>query len=942
MVIGAPGEDSSTGGIGGDQSNNNALGSGAVYVYTYDENQVWTFQNYIKASNTDAEDAFGSSVAISGDTLVVGAPGEDSNATGFNGDQLDDSATDAGAAYVYIRDSSGQWFPEAYLKASNTDAGDEFGGAVSISGETIVIGAINEHSASTGVNSNQVDNTAAEAGAGYVFVRSGSSWSQQAYLKPSNTDAGDRFGTAVDIDNDFIIVGSRLESSDGSSSSDNSALSAGAAYVFVRDGSVWSEDAYLKANNAQSGDAFGAAVAIDGDRVAVGAELEDDLLDDLTDSGAVYLYERNNGSWEFTHYLKAENKDSEDRFGVSVSLDQGQLAVGAWLEDSASAEVNGNQGDNSLVNSGAAYVFEEIGDNWLQRYYLKSNVPDLSDQFGTAIGASNGLVAVAAKAEDSSAIGVGGDASDDAAFNSGAVYVYDASRLVVGGTVADALGSGLVLSLNDDELLPITSNGSFEFELRLPTGSAYQVTVKSSPSSPEQSCSVANASGFIGDEDIDDIQVTCVTGFTIGGTVSGAAGPGLVLQNNGQDDLVITSNGAFEFSTPVADGAPYKATVSSEPTSPPQRCTVSDGAGTVQGQDVTDIQVDCENVYSIGGTVSGLVGSGLVLENNEGNPLQVSADGSFEFSESLASGEFYAVGVRRAPSAPRQLCQVSNGTGTVQNQSIANIQIDCLSGYTIGGTVTGVAGQGLVLRNNGGNNLFISENGPFEFSRARLDGSNYEVTIAATSNNPPQTCEISNETGMVQGQDVTDIVVECITGYRIGGSVSGLQGPGLVLQNNDSDGLPITANGSFVFSQPLLSGEVYDVAVLSEPESPEQICRVENGLGTIESSDVATVLVQCRRARYIGGTVNGLIGSGLVLDLNKEYLLSVTANGSFEFEQAIPNGADYDVTVAVQPTSPNQICTVINGEGSASGSDVMTIEVDCTDDETLFRDRFEG
>src|SRR5262249_15516067 len=150
------------------------------------------------ASNSGAGDNFGLSVDVSGDTVVVGAPFEASAATGVNGNQADNSAPNAGAAYVFVR-SGGGWSQQAYLKASNTSAGDRFGCYVAISGDTVVVGAPREDSAATGVNGDQGDNTAVEAGAAYVFVRSGTTWSQQAYLKASNTDAGDQFGESVFI-----------------------------------------------------------------------------------------------------------------------------------------------------------------------------------------------------------------------------------------------------------------------------------------------------------------------------------------------------------------------------------------------------------------------------------------------------------------------------------------------------------------------------------------------------------------------------------------------------------------------------------------------------------------------------------------------------------------------------------------------------------------------
>ena len=183
--------------------------SGARYPITVDPIAQ---QAYLKASNTDAGDRFGYSVAISGDTVVVGAPGESSNATGIGGDQADNSVPEAGAAYVFVRNGV-TWTQQAYLKASNTDAGDEFGYSVAISGDTVVVGAYGESSDATGVDGNQTDNTAPQAGATYVFVRNGVTWTQQAYLKASNTDASDHFGYSVAVSGDTTVVGAYLEDS---------------------------------------------------------------------------------------------------------------------------------------------------------------------------------------------------------------------------------------------------------------------------------------------------------------------------------------------------------------------------------------------------------------------------------------------------------------------------------------------------------------------------------------------------------------------------------------------------------------------------------------------------------------------------------------------------------------------------------------------------------
>src|SRR5262245_12168535 len=248
MVIGAPYENSNATGVNGNPTNNSATDSGAAYVFVRSGTN-WIQQAYLKASNTRAFAHFGS-LAISGDTAVIGAWGESSNATGVNGNQANSSANASGAAYVFVRNGS-NWTQQAYLKASNTGAVDNFGdSAVATDGDTIVIGAPQEDSSATGVNGNQSDNSATDSGAAYVFVRSGTNWSQQAYLKASNTGAGDRFGTSAAVSGDTIVIGAGLENSSATgvngNQNDKSALHSGAAYVFVRNGTNWVQQAYLK------------------------------------------------------------------------------------------------------------------------------------------------------------------------------------------------------------------------------------------------------------------------------------------------------------------------------------------------------------------------------------------------------------------------------------------------------------------------------------------------------------------------------------------------------------------------------------------------------------------------------------------------------------------------------------------------------------------------
>lgn len=362
---------------------NSASSSGAVYVFQR-TGSTWVQQAYIKPPNAEANDQFGISLSISGDTIVVGAFNEASNQTTItNGTSAsaNNSAAFAGAAYVFQR-SGTSWAQQAYLKASNIEANDRFGTSVSISGDTIVVGSGFEDSNQTTITNGataSTDNTASASGAAYVYRRTGSTWAEEAYLKAPNADANDQFGNAVAIDGDTIVVGAFSEASNQTAitngttvSSDNSATLAGAAYVFQRTGSTWSHQAYLKPPNLGADDRFGNAVAIEGNTILVSSIFEDNNQttvtngsmpnDDnsLSNSGAVYVFQRSGSTWVFRAYLKAPNADVDDRFGNAISISGDTAVVGVNLEDSNQNTItNGPTAstNNSALTSGAAFVF---------------------------------------------------------------------------------------------------------------------------------------------------------------------------------------------------------------------------------------------------------------------------------------------------------------------------------------------------------------------------------------------------------------------------------------------------------------------------------------------------------------------------------------------------------------------------------------------------------
>jgi hypothetical protein len=371
--------------------------------------------DYLKASNSQPSAFFGGAIAVSGNTLAIGAHDESSSAKGVNGDQSDASAPGAGAVYVFTR-TGATWAQQAYIKASNTRiAGGSsnnalFGAAVALSGDTLVVGAPQEKGTATGVggDQSQLDGNV-ESGAAYVFTRTGSTWSQQAYLKPSNNGIGQgAFGGAVSIAGATLAIGARLESSCASGVDGAQTLllgglpgcpNAGAVYVFTRAGTTWSQQAYLKASNARGGQGelralFGTSVALFDDRLAVGSSGEsshargidgDQSSTASASSGAVYVFVRSGASWTQEAYIKASNTLADAttptpsnlprayaRFGTSVSLSADTLAVSAPGETSKSLGVGSDPFDDSLNNAGAVFVFRRAGKTWSQEAYVKA------------------------------------------------------------------------------------------------------------------------------------------------------------------------------------------------------------------------------------------------------------------------------------------------------------------------------------------------------------------------------------------------------------------------------------------------------------------------------------------------------------------------------------------------------------------------------------------
>ena len=344
------------------------INAGAAYVFVQAAG-VWVQQAMLTAADAAAGDCFGTAVAVSGDTAVIGASAKHLG-----------TINDAGAAYMFVR-SGDVWTQQARLTAADAAAGDYFGGAAAVDGDTAAIGADWSDQAAK-----------ANAGAAYVFVRSAGVWLQQAKLIAGDAAASDSFGYALALDGDTVVVGAPYSDRAG-------AADAGAAYVFVRAGDVWTQQAKLTASDAAYADAFGYAVAADGDRVVVGAPYVDRA--GAADAGAAYVFVRAGDVWTQQAKLTAADAAPLDRFGNSVALAGDTALIGACYDDHPGG-----------TDAGAAYVFVDSRGVWTQQAKFTAADAAAGDSFGSV--ALAGSTAVVGAWRDDRA----------GATDAGAVYVF--------------------------------------------------------------------------------------------------------------------------------------------------------------------------------------------------------------------------------------------------------------------------------------------------------------------------------------------------------------------------------------------------------------------------------------------------------------------------------------------------------------------------------------
>ena len=531
-------------------------------------------------------------------------------------------------------------------------------------------------------------------------------------------------------------------------------------------------------------------------------------------------------------------------------------------------------------------------------------------------------------------------------------YTVGGEAASSGGLTGLGAGKTVILVNNGSDSLPLSSNGDFTFATPLASGSSYSVTIAVQPGG--QLCSVSNGSGTV-NANVANVSVNCVSTYTVAGSVTGLTVSGLVLKlNNAATKIIASGAGSYSFSTSLPSGTAYSVSVGIQPSG--YSCSVANGTGTISGN-VTNANVSCAKTYTVGGSVSGLTASGLILKlNGTGTKIVSTGAGSYVFSTALTSGTNYAVTIQSQPSG--LTCSLSgNPAGTIGTTNVADANVSCApTTYTVGGNIAGLSGS-VTLLNNGGNALTVSANGSFTFTTALSNGAAYGVTVGTQPSG--QTCAVTNGSGTINVANVTNVAVSCTTttnSYTVAGNVFGLgTGLSVSLKNNGGTALTVSANGSFIFPAPVFAGSSYAVTVSGQPTG--QTCTVTNGSGSNINGNVWGVIVSCATgsptytisgsitmngghfgtgtagtctgitcakltATYSDGTTDVLGNLTTGLPLNDTATTNISA-----FPTAKPPGTGY--TISLQLSSTNKgLCSISNASGVITTGN-MTYTIQC-------------
>jgi hypothetical protein len=385
------------------------------------------------------------------------------------------------------------------------------------------------------------------------------------------------------------------------------------------------------------------------------------------------------------------------------------------------------------------------------------------------------------------------------------------------------------------------------------------------------------------------------------------------------------SSGAtsFNFGPILSNGIVYDVTVPDQPSG--QLCTVTNGTGTATTANISNVVVTCSNkTFNVGGTISGLTASGLVLANGSDTLSVPPGATSFTMPTAVAYGSGYNVTVTAQPTG--LTCDVTNGTGTIGTDAVTNIAVKCSDQpLTVGGSISGLdRATGLVLANGTSTYTVPASATSFTLEAPESSGRTYAVRVQSQPTG--MTCSVSNGLGTIPTHSVADVSITCSEeAYSLGGTVTGLTTTGLVLSDG-GDTYRVSVNATnFTMPTAVAYGSSYTVSVETQPAG--LTCSISGGTGTMPASAVTNVGVTCASTSYtLGGSISGLRTSGLVLTDGMDDL-SVSSNATqFSMPNALAYGSEYAVTIKAQPNSGT--CEVTHGTGTVSGH-VNTVQITC-------------
>lgn len=645
--------------------NNDSNSSGIVYLYRKDYNGDWYVSGTLIGDDTDIYDNFGTAMALDGQRLVVSA----------------DYANSRGAVYVFGENASGEWVQQAKLTPDIQSSDDNFGISVALDGDTMVVGASGEDS---GDATDPEDGSVTASGAAYIFEFDGSSWQQTAYLKSDEIQASARFGEVVAISGTRVWVGApetdngsdtnvgrviefRKTGSnwglhagywgEGSDDKYGKALASNSAFVAVgaqyadmplaNAGKVylvdiaddnWASPTVITAATPAYNMGFGSSLAFSNHHLVVGAFSEDgsgnniDPPDDgtkISNSGAAFVFERQAGSWQQIHRLKASNTETSDWFGFAVAMRDDEVLVNARYEDSRTTGLDGDMTDNSADRSGAAYLFKLP----ITRFGVGGTITGLDAGQTVTLSNHGSEIGAFANGDYSFPVGLLMGSTYDVTFAppdektctidnaSGTITGSDITNInidcvtvtypLVGAFAAPDLplsGELRIINHSNGETLAIGTNYAFVFATKLAAGEAYDVRIHSEPTG--YACEVSNPRGTMpAGGDVSHLAVSCQAVYTLGGQVNHLNGT-VVLENNTGERLTLTnSNPAeatlFTFADDYVNGDAYTLRVVSQPDN--QDCGVGQApiTGTFGTANVTDVSLSCMDLVTLHTAVIG-------------------------------------------------------------------------------------------------------------------------------------------------------------------------------------------------------------------------------------------------------------------------------------------------------------------------------------------------